>query len=165
MSEANKVEKLRGRENYDTWSLTAKSYLVVKDLWKYVIIKPTFRNESEESDIEQTPRTSDQKGINRTIAEIIFLIDTSIFSFVYGFRSAYEVWEGLKNAFADSGTARKVTILHELVSITLEKTGTMENYVNTLLLYWNKVKEAGFTIQEDVIASLMLGDFLKNIEQ
>lgn len=33
----------------------------------------------------------------------------------------------------------------------------MEKYINAILLNWNKTKTAGFNIEEQVIASLMLG--------
>lgn len=33
----------------------------------------------------------------------------------------------------------------------------MEKYVNEFLLYWRKSKIAGFNVEEQVIASLMLG--------
>lgn len=33
----------------------------------------------------------------------------------------------------------------------------MEKYINEILLYWQKSKVAGFKIDEDIIASLMLG--------
>lgn len=33
----------------------------------------------------------------------------------------------------------------------------MESYKNEILLFWQKIKIAGFKIDEDIIASLMLG--------
>lgn len=33
----------------------------------------------------------------------------------------------------------------------------MEKYINEILLFWHKSKVAGFKIDEDIIASLMLG--------
>lgn len=30
------IEKLRGRENYDTWKIATKSYLVIKNLWEII---------------------------------------------------------------------------------------------------------------------------------
>lgn len=67
------------------------------------------------------------------------------------------LWKGLEKAFADSGISRKVSILNQLVSIKLTNINNVEEYVNEIFLLWNKTKVAGFNIEEDVIASLMLG--------
>lgn len=72
-------------------------------------------------------------------------------------KSASVVWKGLLRAFDDSGIARKVTILNQLVSIKMKHHRSMEKYINSILLNWNKTKTAGFNIEEQVIASLMLG--------
>lgn len=136
-------EKLKGRENYDEWRVAAKSYLIIKELWK-VLEKPWSPEESPEANA-------------LAISEITLLIEPSLYSYIKETKSAREVWDGIKKAFADSGTVRKVTIMNQLVSIKLEKIGNMEKYINEILLYWRKSKLAGFKIDEDVIASLLLG--------
>lgn len=45
----------------------------------------------------------------------------------------------------------------KLVSVKLIQHGSMEKYVNEILMLWKKIKVAGFKIEEQVIASLMLG--------
>lgn len=67
------------------------------------------------------------------------------------------VWQSLEKSFDDSGVARKVTILNQLVSVKLKHYNSIEKYINAILLYWNKTKIAGFKIEEQVIASLILG--------
>lgn len=81
------------------------------------------------------------------ISEITLIIDT---------RSAKEVCEGICSAFDDSGTARKASGMNQLTSIRLVHHGSMETYVNRALLFRNKCKIAGFEIDEEVGASIML---------
>lgn len=33
MAQKVAIEKLRGRENYETWKITVKSYLTINDYW------------------------------------------------------------------------------------------------------------------------------------
>lgn len=136
-------EKLRGRENFDIWKVAIKSYLIIKNLWQVI---------EEDIPPESSPNTNAQ-----AISELTLSIDSSLYNYIEDSKSASVVWKGFLKAFDDSGTTRKVTIMHELVSVKLIDSGNMEKYINEILLYWNKSKVAGFKIEEQVIASLMLG--------
>lgn len=136
-------EKLRGRENFDTWKVAVKSYLIIKKLWQVI---------EEDISPETSPNTNAQ-----AISELTLSIESSLYNYIEDSNSANVVWKGFLKAFDDSGTARKVTIMHELVSVKLTDSGSMEKYINKILLYWNKSKVAGFKIEEQVVASLMLG--------
>lgn len=136
-------EKLRGRENYDIWKIAAKSYLILKNYWKII---------DEDIGPELWPVTN-----AKAISEITLMIDPILYNYIKPTKSARAVWDGIAEAFDDSGTLRKVTILNQLVSVKLSSSESMEKYVNNILLLWNKSKVAGFQINEDIIASLMLG--------
>lgn len=138
-----KIEKLRGRENYDTWKKSAKSFLTIKELWD-VIEKEIPANDS--------PKTN-----AKAIGVMTLMVDMSLYSYLEDSENAYIVWNGLAKAFEDSGVARKVTILNQLISVKLVKYKNMERYINATLQYWNKTKVAGLQINEEVIASLLLG--------
>lgn len=137
----NSFAKLKGRLNYDEWKVAAKSYLIIRGLWTVV-----------STEAPESPETN-----ARAIGEITLMIEPTLYNYIIDSTSAKEVWDGIAKAFDDSGTARKVTILNQLVSIKLTKYENMETYVNEILLYWQKTKVAGFKIEEHVIASLMLG--------
>lgn len=144
MSESRtSFEKLRGRENFDTWKVAVKSYLIIKKLWQVI---------DENIPPEVSPNTNAQ-----AISELTLSIENSLYNYIEDSKSASTVWNGLLKAFDDSGVARKVTILNQLVSVKLTQYKSMEKYINAILLYWNKTKVAGFKIEEQVIASLMLG--------
>lgn len=137
------IEKLKGRENFDTWKVAAKSYLTIRGLWEII---------DKEISPEESPNSN-----ARAISEITLIIESSLYNYIEDSDNASVVWNSLLKAFDDSGVARKVTILNQLVSVRLTQYKNMEKYINAILLYWNKTKVAGFRIDEDVIASLMLG--------
>lgn len=85
------------------------------------------------------------------------MIEPTLYSYINDSNSAKEVWYGICQAFDDSGNLRKVIIMQELISVRLTNFGSMVKYINEILLYWNKSKIAGLKIEEQVIASLMLG--------
>jgi len=146
MSDTNtrfRFDRLKGRENYDEWRRAAKSYLIIKGLWTAI-----------ENDIspDVAPETN-----AKAIGEITLMVEPMLYNYIEDSLSAKKVWDGITNAFDDSGTARKVSIMQHLTRIRLEKHRNIEQYINEILLYWNKSKIAGFKIEEEVIASIMLG--------
>lgn len=137
------IEKLKGRINYDEWKVAVKSYLTLRGY--YIVIE-------EDIPADESPETN-----ARAISEITLLIESSLYNYLENTKSAKKVWDNLAAAFEDTGVTRKVTILNQLVSVKLTQYKSIEKYINAILLYYNKSKTAGFQIQEDVIASLLLG--------
>lgn len=167
MTEAFKIIKLKGRENYDTWAVGAKSYLVTKELWDFIkdpdvgappptnpptdppTDPPANSSTSALATAYQSVSTLLAKSHARARAEIILMVEPELYSYVSG-ETAYDAWNSLKNAFADKGATRKVTLLNNADN-------NMEKYVQVMLLNWSKVKASGFEIDEEVIASVILG--------
>lgn len=105
---------------------------------------------------ETTPEESLETKA-RAISELTLMIDSSLYSYIGDSKAASVVWKGLEKVFDDSGVARKITILNQLVWVKLTQNSSMEKYINAILLYWGRTKVAGFNLEEQVIASLMLG--------
>lgn len=61
-------DRLKGRENFATWKLQAKSYLVVKDLWKYIEMN--------------TVAPSDKPKDEQALAHMTLLLDPCTFSHI-----------------------------------------------------------------------------------
>lgn len=98
-----------------------------------------------------------QEAYEKALSELTLLIDPSCYSYISGATNVKGAWEALKNAFSDSGVCRKVSILQQFVSTKFSDCGSMQEYVNRVTILWGKVKSVGFTIDEEVAASLMLG--------
>lgn len=137
------IEQLKGRENFDTWRTTAKSYLVIKGLWKFV-------------DVAAGTIVSGDDNL-RTISELTLLLDPVNYPYINEATTAAEAWANLCSAFEDQGTSRRVDTLQRLVTLRLENCSSMEYYCSTMMAYWIKVKNVGFKIESETVGSLMLG--------
>lgn len=139
-------EKLRGRENFDTWRISAKSYLVISGYWSCTQATPA--SDASDAIVEKHLKA---------LSELTLLIEPSCYSYITGEENAKEACDSIVEAFSDSGIGRKVSLLQQWVSTKLQDCATTEEYVNKMTNLWCKVKSVGFKIDEDVAASLMLG--------
>lgn len=139
-----RLVKLKGRENYDTWKIAAKSYLVIKDLWSCVKTEPD-------------PSKSDAVAKDlKAWSELSLLIHENLYSYIANTTTAMEAWKKLESAFEDSGLCRKVELLKQLVQMTLEACDSVEEYVSKMVALSLKVQKAGLKIDDEMLASLML---------
>lgn len=145
-AQGNQLEKLRGRENFDSWKISATLYLVIKGLWKYT-----------QKELLATATEVERESDLKAKSELVLLIDPSNYSYVSDKQSAKEAWDAVVAAFEDSGVCRKVSLLQQLVSIKMIDCTSMEDYVTKVTILWSKVQAVGFALGEDVIGSLMLG--------
>lgn len=144
--QGSQLEKLKGRENFDSWKISATSYLVIKGLWKYT-----------QKELPAAATEAEKENDLKTKSELILLIDPSNYSYVSDKPTAKEAWDAVIAAFEDSGVCRKVSLLQQLVSVKLVDCSGMEEYVNRVTQLWSKVQGVGFALGEDVVGSLMLG--------
>lgn len=138
--------KLKGRENYQTWVVSAKSYLTVKDLWQYTQSTP-----SESADAAVVLKHE------KTLAELTLLIEPRCYSYIEGAANPKAAWDMINKTFSDNGVARHSQILQDLVTMRRSKCSSMEDYVEKMTVLYQKTKSCGFEIGENVVASLMLG--------
>lgn len=137
------IEKLKGRENWDTWKVAAKSYLVIKGLWKSV-----------EPATGATVSTDDDL---KARSELTLLLEPINYSYIVEETTAKDAWKKLQDAFEDSGTSRRVDTLQRLVTLRLEECSSMEDYISKMMSFWIKVNSVGFKIESNIVGSLLLG--------
>lgn len=133
------IEKLQGRENYNTWQFAMKTYLELEDLWNCVIGTET-----------------DQKKIIRARAKIILAIDPINYIHVMDATTAKGVWDKLKLAFEDSGLTRRVGLLRTLISVKLSSCKSIDEYVSIIITTAHKLNGIGFQVNEEWIGTLLL---------
>lgn len=143
-TEIRTFSKLRGRENYDTWKLAAKSFLVIKGLWSWTQKEP------------DASKTTEVENDLKTWSELVLLLDESVYSYIANTKTAKSAWENLEKSFEDSGLSRKVELLKQMVKLTLSDCESIEDYVNRMVSKSLKVTKAGLKIDDEVLASLML---------
>lgn len=139
------IQKLKGRENYESWKFAVRAFLEIENLWGYI------DGTSEETD--------DKKNKQNDIvakAKLILLVEPINYAHIQDAKTAKEVWDKLKNAFDDSGLLRRVGLLKTLITTTLEGSSTIEEYVNQIITTAHKLKEAGMNIDDEWIGTLLL---------
>lgn len=142
------IEKLKGRANFDTWKTAAKSYLVIKGLWK-TIEPATGTTVSPDDDLKAR-------------SELTLLLEPINYSYIVEEKSAKDAWAKLCAAFEDSGTSRRVDTLQRLVTLRLEDCSSMEDYISKMMSFWIKVNNVGFKIESNIVGSLLLGGLPAN---
>lgn len=139
------IEKLKGRENWSTWKVGARAHLITKNHWQYV-------GEQLATDASAEKKLGDAK----TLAEIILMVDSNIYTYLQDCETANDGWDALVSAFEDKGVTRKVALLKQWVSLQLNECESMQNYVERSFSLYSKVKTAAFDINDTVAGSMML---------
>ncbi|XP_048481491.1 uncharacterized protein LOC105390889 [Plutella xylostella] len=142
MNAMAQMERLKGRENFTTWSFTMKTYLEHEDLWKCI--------EPEEKQVISAAEDTKAKS------KIILLVDPINYIHVQEAKTAKEVWANLRKAFDDSGLTRKVGLLRELITTDLESSGNVESYVNKVISCAHKLRNIGFLVDDEWLGTLLL---------
>lgn len=137
--------RLRGRENYSEWKVGAKAYLTSKGFWSEVEIKLA-------ADATADARLKNQK----TLAELTLLIEPSLYSYIEDVQEPKDAWEALKTIFEDKGAVRKVTLLKNWISLRASECSGIHDYVNKSVTLHGKIKTAGFKIDDEVAACILL---------
>lgn len=133
------VEKLQGRENFSSWQFSMKIFLEHEGLLKCI-------------DGSET----DEKKNTRAKTSIILSIDKINYVHIQSAETAKDVWDTLHKTFDDSGLSRKVGLLRVLITTRLENCGSMEKYVNDIVMNAHKLNGVGLEVSEEWIGAFLL---------
>lgn len=75
---------------------------------------------------------TDAAKLAKSKALISFRVDTHIYAHIQSAKSALEIWNILKSLYEDRELSRRVTLLRELISIRLEDSENMNDYVEKI---------------------------------
>lgn len=137
--------RLKGRENYSEWKIGVRAHLITKGLWAWISTEITV----------SSPAT-DKKSDEKCLAELTLTLDTCVYTHIEECETAKSAWDALKLAFQDTGVSRKVTLLKQWITLRLENCESMHDYVTQCLSLRSKVRNAGFSIDEQTAGAIML---------
>lgn len=140
------VERLLGRENYSSWKFAMKAYLTHDELWDVVVEQP------QASEADNSWKKRDQKAHSR----IVLSVDKINYSHIRDTKTAAEAWLALESAFEDSGLTRRVGLLKVLVTTTLEKCRSIDDYCDRIITTAYKLNEMKFPVTDEWVGTLLL---------
>ncbi|KAJ0169236.1 hypothetical protein K1T71_015266 [Dendrolimus kikuchii] len=135
------IERLIGRDNFASWRFAVKTYLQHEELWDCV---------------EGKSDSVDTKRDTKARSKIILLVDPVNYIHVQEATTAKEVWQNLCKAFDDSGLTRRVGLLKDLITTTLDTCQNVEEYVNKIISTAHKLRNIGFKVDEEWLGTLLL---------
>ncbi|XP_061380936.1 uncharacterized protein LOC133319700 [Danaus plexippus] len=134
------IEKLSGRDNYPTWKFSVQTYLEHEELWDCV-------ESSNEVDVKKDTKAK---------SKIILLVDPINYIHIQQAKTAKEVWDNLAKAFDDKGLTRRVGLLRDLITTTLDGCQNIEDYVNRIMSTALKLRNIGFIVNNEWLGTLLL---------
>ena len=138
-SSTSQVEKLMGRENWNSWNFSMKHALIADDLWDAV--------EGKEKD---------ESKIRKALARIVLAVDKINHSHIRTATNAKDAWNSLKAAFEDTGLTRKITLLKSLTGAKLVDFPTMGAYCDHVLTAAQNLKEIEFNVPDEWVGAILL---------
>lgn len=133
------IDRLLGRDNYATWKFAVEAYFKLEDLWG--CIDGTNKDERKET---------------KAHSKLILLLDPINYVHVQSANTCKEVWQCLQQAFDDSGLYRKVALLRDLITTTLENSRDVDDYVTKIMSTAHKLRNIKFNIDDEWLGTLML---------
>uniref|UniRef100_A0A0A9XEY5 Retrovirus-related Pol polyprotein from transposon TNT 1-94 n=1 Tax=Lygus hesperus TaxID=30085 RepID=A0A0A9XEY5_LYGHE len=140
----NSVEKLKGRENYDSWKVAMRAALRIEKLWKDVI-------ELKDAGVKVDPE-KDEEALSR----ITLCIEKVNYSHIQNASSAKAAWDSLAAAYEDSGLSRRVALLRTLVTSRYENYSSAEQYCDEVLTTAQKLNDLKFVVSDEWVGTLLL---------
>lgn len=137
-------DRLKGRENYNEWKTGAKAYLISKGKWSCVTTALSSSATPEQKNLDQ-----------KALADIILLLDPSLYSYVEDADEAKKAWDTLQSIFEESGVLQKVFLLEQFILLKLSDCDSMNDYVNKKVQLYSKVKRS-FKLENDVAGAILL---------
>lgn len=134
MSKEFDIEKLKGSENFHTWLFTIKNVIDYKGYSGCITDPVTEEN---------------QKKLTACKALLSLSVEKMIYPHIENCENALEIWSTLKRLYEDTGLSRKISLLRNLISIRLDNCEGMQQYIDQIMLYSNKLKGIGFDISTE----------------
>lgn len=154
MSKEFEFSKLRGSDNFHTWSFAMQNYLTLKgygDAIRRISIPATATTTATTGCAE-----SDTDKIAKAKAILSLSVDESIYAHIKKCTTALDTWECLHKMYEEKSLSRKITLLRSLIQIRLDDCDGMQNYVDRIIAISNQLTGIGFEIQDEWLGAILL---------
>lgn len=116
------IEKLKGNENYHTWSFAVRFWNL------YGLKRCIISGENAEKDPEKNQENKSSHYVS-----------PFIYTHIQSATTAKELWTKLKDMFEDSSLVKRIGLLRKLITIRLETSSSINDYVMQITETANKL--------------------------
>src|SRR4051812_41155406 len=131
MSNLYSIDKL-DTLNYHTWRAKTKAILVAKEQWSVI-----------EETAPEEPNDGWKKIDQKALSTIFLLVNDSELTHIEDCETAADAWKRLSEVFEAKGIMRRVLLKRNFLSVRLEDTDSMQEYINEITKIARQLKEVG----------------------
>lgn len=142
------IVKLTGSDNYHVWKFAVQNLIDYEGL--------TDALEAVSSLTPNVAKMTDTAKLAKAKGLLALSVEPSVYAHITSATSALEIWNILKNLYEDRGLSRRITLLRELISIRLEDSDNMNDYIGKIKLTSNKLIGIGFNLTSEWLGAIML---------
>lgn len=135
------ITRLNGR-NFSTWAFAIECLLTDLDLWDVVQREPNLA--------DPNAKRKDSKAR----AKICLTCEESVYPIIRSAKTAYETFQALKKAYADSGLIRKLGLMKKLLANKYE--GNISLYVNNAIRIQQDLQGIGAGVDDEFLGIIIL---------
>lgn len=142
------IVKLSGSDNYHVWKFAVQNLIDYEGLTE--ALAPASTLTPNVAKMEDGVKLAKAKGL------LALSVETSVYAHISSATSALEIWNILKSLYEDRGLSRRITLLRELISIRLEESESMNDYISKIKSTSNKLIGIGFNLSTEWLGAIML---------
>lgn len=141
------VEKLRGSENFHNWVFAMENLLDFKGLRNCIVVNELLPNLAKETDLQK---------LIQARSTLVLSVDPSLYVHIRCAGSALEIWKIFHGMYEDQGILGSVSLLLNFVSTKLQTCDGMQNYLDKLTTYANRLDRIGIKMPDSLLGAFML---------
>uniref|UniRef100_A0A5S6QJ23 Integrase catalytic domain-containing protein n=1 Tax=Trichuris muris TaxID=70415 RepID=A0A5S6QJ23_TRIMR len=139
-----------GKDNYDSWKMQAKAYLIKSGSWKYVngaLPKPKEDDDAVNAWIE---------GDAAAQSDLILIVCPTQLQSLSTCETSHDMWKKLESIHLSKGPVRKIQMLKTLLTSRIKDGDDIKDHLTNFFNCVDKLKEMGSVIDYELLSIMML---------
>lgn len=150
------IEKL-DENNYDSWSIQMRSVLIHSGFWKIVNGQTP---KAEEAVAKAKWESDDEKAL----ASIFLSVKPTQLGYIRSCTTSHQAWKKLEDTYMPRGPLQKVSLYKKLTNLRMTENSNVVQYLNEFSEIYDKLKETGIEIQEELLAIMLMSSLPKEFD-
>lgn len=142
------IVKLNGSDSYHVWKFAVQNVIDYNGLSDALVASSSLT--------PNTAKMTNGEKLGKAKTIISLSVEAYIYAHIKSAGSALEIWNILKILYEYRGLSRRITLLRELISIRLEDSEGMNDYIGKIKSTSNKLTGIGFNLTSEWLGAIML---------